>query len=150
MSIQPFSAALGRSRGQDALLGLAVHRRHQLGAEVLDQRARDQSVLEGSENIHAIGAIRTDRSKTFTWRGDSNGLPAAVAALDEFSAGASYLVGHNIIEHDLVLLARHSSHPKLLRLAAVDTLYLSPLAFPETPTITSSSSTRNLHWRGRR
>ena len=89
--------------------------------------------LEGSENIHAIGAIRTDRSITFTWRGDSNGLPAALAALDEFSAGASYLVGHNIIEHDLELLARHASHLELLHLAAIDTLYLSPLAFPENP-----------------
>ena len=89
--------------------------------------------LEGSENIHAIGAIRTDRSTTFTWRGDSNGLPAALAALEEFSEGASYLVGHNIIEHDLGLLAKHASHLELLQFAAIDTLYLSPLAFPENP-----------------
>ena len=89
--------------------------------------------LEGSENIHAIGAIRTDRSTTFTWRGDSNGLPAALAALDEFSEGASYLVGHNIIEHDLELLAKRASRLELLHLAAIDTLYLSPLAFPENP-----------------
>ena len=89
--------------------------------------------LEGSENIHAIGAIRTDRSTTFTWRGDSNGLAAALAALDEFSAGASYLLGHNIIEHDLELFAKHASQLKLLHLAAIDTLYLSPLAYPENP-----------------
>ena len=89
--------------------------------------------LEGSENIHAIGAIRTDRSAAFTWRGDGNELPAALAALEEFSAGASYLVGHNILEHDLELFARHASHLELLDLAAIDTLYLSPLAFPENP-----------------
>ena len=89
--------------------------------------------LEGSDNIHAIGAIRTDRSTTFTWRGDSGGLPAALAALDEFSEGASYLVGHNIIEHDLELLAKHAPHLKLLHLPAIDTLYLSPLAYPENP-----------------
>ena len=89
--------------------------------------------LEGSENIRAIGAIRTDRSTAFTWRGDSNGLPAALAALDEFSEGASYLVGHNIIEHDLELFAKHASHLELHHLAAVDTLYLSPLAYPENP-----------------
>ncbi|MDE0027084.1 MAG: UvrD-helicase domain-containing protein [Spirochaetaceae bacterium] len=89
--------------------------------------------LEGSGNIHAIGAIRTDRSTTFTWRGDRKGLPAALAALDDFSEGASYLVGHNIIEHDRELLAKHASHLELLHLAAIDTLYLSPLAFPENP-----------------
>jgi ATP-dependent DNA helicase RecQ len=89
--------------------------------------------LEGSENIHAIGAIRTDRSTAFTWSGGRNGLPAALAALDEFSAGASYVVGHNIIEHDLELLAKHASHLELLNLAAIDTLYLSPLAYPENP-----------------
>ena len=89
--------------------------------------------LEGSENIHAIGAIRTDSSTAFTWRGDSKGLPAALAALDEFSAGAACLVGHNIIEHDLQLLAKHASHLKLLNLATIDTLYLSPLAYPENP-----------------
>ena len=86
--------------------------------------------LEGSETI---GAIRTDRSTTFTWRGDSDGLPAALAALNGFSEGASYLVGHNVIEHDLELLAKHASDLKLLDLATIDTLYLSPLVYAENP-----------------
>ena len=89
--------------------------------------------LEGKDNIGAIGAIRTDRSIAFTWRGRSGGLRAALAALDEFASGASYLVGHNIIEHDLALLARHAPDLKLLDLPAIDTLYLSSLAFPENP-----------------
>ncbi len=89
--------------------------------------------LEGKNSIGAIGAIRTDRSTAFTWRGRSGGLRAALAALDEFAAGASYLVGHNIIEHDLELLARHAPDLKLLDRPAIDTLYLSPLAFPENP-----------------
>ena len=89
--------------------------------------------LEGSETIGAIGAIRTDRSTTYTWRGDRRQLPAALAALDEFARGASCLVGHNIIAHDIELLARHAPHLKLLDLPAIDTLYLSPLAFPENP-----------------
>ena len=89
--------------------------------------------LEGSERIGAIGAIRTDRSTAFTWRGRSGGLRAALAALDQFAEGALYLVGHNIIEHDLELLARHAPDLKLLDLPAIDTLYLSPLAFPENP-----------------
>ena len=89
--------------------------------------------LEGKENISAIGAIRTGRSTVFTWHGRSDGLRSALARLDEFAQGASYLVGHNIIEHDLKLLARHGPDLKLLDLPAIDTLYLSPLAFPENP-----------------
>ena len=89
--------------------------------------------LECSESIGAVGAIRTDRSITFTWRGDSSGLRAALAALHQFADGASYLVGHNIIAHDLELLAKHASDLSLHNLPAIDTLYLSPLAFPEYP-----------------
>ena len=89
--------------------------------------------LEGNESIGAIGAIRTDRSETYAWRGDSGGLRTALAALDEFADGASHLVGHNIIEHDLELLAKHAPDLKLLNLPAIDSLYLSPLAFPENP-----------------
>ena len=89
--------------------------------------------LEGSTTIGAIGAIRTDRAITYTWRGNSSGLGAALAALDEFADGALYLVGHNIIEHDLELLARHAPELGLLNLPAIDTLYLSPLASPENP-----------------
>ena len=89
--------------------------------------------LEGSERIGAIGAIRTDRSTTFSWRGDSSGLRAALAALDQFADGASYLVGHNISAHDLELLAKHASDLSLVNLPAIDTLYLSTLAFSENP-----------------
>ena len=89
--------------------------------------------LEGSGTIGAIGAIRTDRSTAFTWRGDSAGLRTALAMLAEFADGASCLVGHNIIEHDLQLLSEHAPDLALLSLPAIDTLYLSPLAFPENP-----------------
>ena len=89
--------------------------------------------LDGRESIGAIGTIHTDRSDTYVWRGDSGGLPTALAALDDFADEASYLVGHNIIEHDLELLAKHAQALELLSLPAIDTLYLSPLAFPKNP-----------------
>lgn len=89
--------------------------------------------LEGRENIGAIGAVYVDSSTTQAWRGDSGRLRAALTALDAFADSASCLVGHNIIEHDLGLLAKHSPDLAVLRLPAIDTLYLSPLAFPENP-----------------
>ena len=89
--------------------------------------------LEGRENIGAIGAVHVDSSTTHAWRGDKGRLHSALTALDAFADGASCLVGHNIIEHDLGLLAKHAPDLALLRLPAIDTLYLSPLAFPENP-----------------
>ena len=89
--------------------------------------------LEGRSGIGAIGAIRADQSSAYAWKGDAKLRGQAFARLDRFADGASCLVGHNIIEHDLALLARHESDLKLLNLPAIDTLYLSPLAFPENP-----------------
>ncbi len=49
-------------------------------------------------------------------------------------AGSSlYIGGHNIIFHDLPLLDAAFAIPELRRLPAIDTLYLSPLAFPRNP-----------------
>ncbi len=89
--------------------------------------------LEGKSKIGAIGAVRADQSSTYSWKGHASGLRQALANLDRFSEGASCIVGHNIIEHDMELLAKPGSDLKLLRLPAIDTLYLSPLAFPENP-----------------
>ena len=80
--------------------------------------------LEGSQRIGAIGAVHTGKPAAIAWRGDAKGLRAALAALDEFAEGAQFLVGHNIIEHDLTLLSRHAPNLKLLDLPAIDTLYL--------------------------
>ena len=89
--------------------------------------------LEGATTISAIGAIDTRSRDAFAWKGGSRALGDALAELDEFARGASCLVGHNIIEHDLPLLARHAPDLELLHLPAIDTLYLSPLARPENP-----------------
>ena len=89
--------------------------------------------LEGIDTINAIGAVRTDTSATFSWRGNKRQLPGALKRLAEFAEGAELLLGHNIIEHDLKMLARHNPRLRLLSLPAIDTLYLSPLAFPKNP-----------------
>ena len=89
--------------------------------------------FEGKTAISAIGAVAGDRSSTYTWKGNKRQLGKALAEFEKFARGATHLVGHNIIEHDLALLAKHSPAFDLLRVPAIDTLYLSPLAFPENP-----------------
>ena len=89
--------------------------------------------LEGKTGISAIGAVDTDGSRTCAWKGGNRGLARGLRDLDEFADGAACLVGHNVLEHDLPLLAKHEPGLKILRKPAIDTLYLSPLAFPENP-----------------
>ena len=89
--------------------------------------------LEGKTRIGAVGAVHTDESSTYAWKGDAAGLHYALSDLKRFSAGATCIVGHNIIENDLALLSKHKPDLELNRLPAIDTLYLSPLAFPENP-----------------
>ncbi len=57
----------------------------------------------------------------------------ALARLDRFADGVSFVLGHNLIAFDLPHLAAADSDLRLLKLPAVDTLRLSPLAFPRNP-----------------
>ena len=53
--------------------------------------------------------------------------------LDDFVNGVDFLLGHNLIGFDLPHLAAANSDLGLLKLPAVDTLKLNPLAFPRNP-----------------
>ena len=53
--------------------------------------------------------------------------------LDRTAEGAQFVVGHNIIAFDLPHLEALNPHLSLLKLPAVDTLRLNPLAFPRHP-----------------
>ena len=53
--------------------------------------------------------------------------------IDAFAEQADFVLGHNIIAHDIPHLAGAAPHLNLLAKPIVDTLYLSPLAFPENP-----------------
>ncbi|MFQ5507584.1 MAG: hypothetical protein ACE5F1_22710, partial [Planctomycetota bacterium] len=46
---------------------------------------------------------------------------------------ARFLLGHNLLRHDLPILRRRAPQARIHRLPVVDTLFLSPLAFPENP-----------------
>ncbi len=88
--------------------------------------------LEVSDDrIHAIGAVRSDTSRSLTHAGAN--LATALARLDHFADGASFVLGHNLIAFDLPHLTAAKPNLRLLKLPAVDTLRLSPLAFPRNP-----------------
>jgi hypothetical protein len=83
-----------------------------------------------SGTILKLGAVLGDetllRSGSFT-------LAEALAELETLSESAACVVGHNIATHDLERLRHVAPHLRLLRLPVLDTLVLSPIAFPENP-----------------
>jgi len=79
-------------------------------------------------HIRDVGAVLGDRSLRL-----ERPRHADWARLDAFAAPAQIVVGHNILEHDLPHLARVVPGLALLRKPAVDTLVLSPIAFPRRP-----------------
>ncbi len=81
-------------------------------------------------DIFHMGAVLNDR--TFE-RKDIKDSKKALEKLAEFSSSADCILGHNILNHDLALIKRIWPDSPLLKLPVIDTLYLSPLAFPENP-----------------
>ncbi len=84
----------------------------------------DTEITPRSGKIQDIGCVKSDGS-SFHKR-----------SLDEFGQflrGSEFLVGHNIIYHDLKYLRKANPRASTFRIPAIDTLYLSPLLFPENP-----------------
>ncbi|RKT43858.1 hypothetical protein [Thiocapsa rosea] len=80
--------------------------------------------------IHKIGAIRQGREFRRQGRFD----PArALDDLTRFAGDASFIIGHNLLGHDLPTLRARAPSLDLLGRRIIDTLYLSPLAFPANP-----------------
>ena len=91
----------------------------------------DLEIGRADSRIQAIGAVRTDTGESLSVA--RGGLSRALRRLDEFADGASFLLGHNLIAFDLPHLAAADPALRLLNLPAIDTLRLSPLAFPRNP-----------------
>ena len=91
----------------------------------------DLEVSREGGRIHGIGAVRGDTGHRLVHSG--GGLAAALVKLDDLADGASFILGHNLIAFDLPHLAAAKPDLRLLKLPAVDTLRLSPLAFPSNP-----------------
>ena len=91
----------------------------------------DLEVGKQNNRIHAFAAVRSDTGELLVFP-DGN-LQAKLARLDGLADGASFLLGHNLIAFDLPHLAAAKPDLRLLKLPSVDTLWLSPLAFPRNP-----------------
>lgn len=80
-----------------------------------------------------IGAVRHD-GQTFKRKPTSaRRVSTALKELDHFCRSCTYLIGHNLIDHDLTVLRQTEPSLHLLQIRVIDTLYLSPLAFPRNP-----------------
>lgn len=88
--------------------------------------------LETNENgvIYAIAAVFKDQ--IFQRRTPFN-IHKVLTELDAFIQEADYLLGHNILRHDLPVCRAIKPDLEFLNKPAIDTLFLSPLAFPENP-----------------
>ena len=93
----------------------------------------DLEVGRNDGRIHALAGVRPDIDRSFTFARRRRGLPQALERLDELAQGADFLIGHNLIDFDLPHLKAANPNLRLLRLPAVDTLRLNPLAFPRNP-----------------
>ncbi|HPE71368.1 MAG TPA: RecQ family ATP-dependent DNA helicase [Candidatus Competibacter sp.] len=81
--------------------------------------------------VHSFAAVRGDDGRSLVY--SKGNLTAALAQLDTFAEGCSFLLGHNLIAFDAPHLAAVKPDLRLLRLPMVDTLRLNPLAFPRNP-----------------
>ena len=93
----------------------------------------DLEVSVRDRRIRAFAGVRPDAGQSLVYPATRDSLATAFAKLDELSRGADFLLGHNLIAFDLPHLKAANPGLRLLRLPAVDTLRLNPLAFPRNP-----------------
>lgn len=80
--------------------------------------------------LRELGVFRPDLDARLRLSGKD---PKLVPRLDELTEGAAFVLGHNVVAFDQPALA--VLHPELAlhRLPLIDTLELSPVAFPQNP-----------------
>lgn len=80
--------------------------------------------------IKHVGAVLD--SQVFE-KTEQAGSKAALEQIDEFAKSADFILGHNLLGHDFPILRATSPDLNILNKPVIDTLYLSPLAFPQNP-----------------
>jgi len=81
--------------------------------------------------IHKLATWRPDTGKSINLNGSN--IAASTSQLDELTDGAAFVLGHNVRRHDLPVLLKLFPDLGLHALPVVDTLELSPVAFPQNP-----------------
>ncbi len=91
----------------------------------------DLEVGKADSRIHAFAGVRADTGQRVVFSGGD--LASALSKLDDLADEVSFVLGHNLIAFDLPYLAAAKPDLRLLKLPIIDTLRLSPLAFPRNP-----------------
>lgn len=88
--------------------------------------------VDQPDRIFMVGALRPDTGEGLERKVDKD-LPSVLEALDILGQGASFVLGHNVIDHDLPILKQQAPQLALHQLSVIDTLCLLPLAFSRNP-----------------
>ena len=93
--------------------------------------AIDLEVGRNTGRIEQLAALRADTGDTVVFPPGT--LQDALGKMDALSDGAAFVIGHNLIAFDLPHLRAVDPNLRLLNMPVIDTLRLSPLAFPRNP-----------------
>lgn len=91
-----------------------------------------ETAVETEAAIYKIAAWRADTKQSEVFKGKFRSAEVK-PKLDALTVGASFLLGHNVVQHDFPVLKRSYPDLALLALPVIDTLQLSPIAFPQNP-----------------
>lgn len=86
--------------------------------------------VRSDNTIIKLGAVFQDQEFSLKGRFRKSEIPAL---MDPLADKADFVLGHNLLQHDLPILKQQFPELRLNRLPVIDTLFLSPLAFPGNP-----------------
>ncbi len=87
----------------------------------------------GAPTVRALAGLYGERELLIPKIRTKRQAREAMGQLAELARGARFVAGHNIVAHDRRFVEGIVPSSPLLRLRSVDTLFLSPLAFPRRP-----------------
>lgn len=91
----------------------------------------DLEISKDGKRLWHLGAVLGDNIIDLR---NKNAYKEGIAKLNQLAASAHFVLGHNLGEHDLPWLYQQKvSCQHLQALPIIDTLFLSPLAFPKNP-----------------